>query len=292
MGEEKKDTPETVKGLPVTDDHSQILKQVEFYFSDQNLPHDKFLYKTTQQNDGWIPIATLATFSRMRRFRPLSAIVDALRESKELLEVSEDGEKVRRKIPLVEPKKEDKENAFARSIYAKGFPDETETTQVDLEKFFEEFGPVKQVRLRRTDDKKFKNSVFVEFSKLEDAEKFLALDPKPKYGDNELITMSKQAYVEMKAAEHGFAVNANGKRTRKFNAFKDQKRPGGRPERENKRPRRGGPNDRNKEREAKAAAEASKEEPKEESKEETKTDESKDTEKTDATAEEKTEAQS
>lgn len=35
------------------------------------------------------------------------------------------------------------------------------------------------------------NSVFCEFSTADEAEKFLALDPKPKYGDNELLTMSK-----------------------------------------------------------------------------------------------------
>lgn len=207
--------------LPASSDPEEILKQVEFYFSDQNLPNDRFLYTTAESNDGWVPISTIACFSRMRRFQPFTAIVDALKQSKELLEVSEDNELVRRKIPLVAPKPEQKQNAFARSIYAKGFGEETETTQFDLEKFFETFGAVKQVRLRRSDDKKFKGSVFVEFEKLEDAEAFLALDPKPKYEDKELLAMSKKGYVDMKAAEHGFTNNAKGRKG-KFNAFKDQ----------------------------------------------------------------------
>lgn len=210
--------------LPISSDHAEILKQVEFYFSDQNLPTDKFLYKLTQTNDGWVPISTIACFSRMRRFQPFTEVVAALKESPELLEVSEDGELVRRKTPLVEPKPEQRANAFNRSVYAKGFGDETETTQFDIEKFFAGFGPVKQVRLRRTDDKKFKGSVFAEFENLSDADAFLALDPKPKYGETELLIMSKKGYVDMKAAEHGFTTDANGNNGRRsFNAFKDKK---------------------------------------------------------------------
>lgn len=253
-------------------DAGQILKQVEFYFSDQNLPKDKFLYKVTQQNNGWVPISTIASFSRMKKFRPVSAVVDALRQSKELLEVSEDGESVRRKLPLVEPKKEEIEAARARSIYAKGFPDESKGLQIELEKYFEGYAPVKEVRMRRTDDKKFKNSVFVEFSSVEDAKKFLEADPKPTYNGTELLTMSKNAYIEMKAAEHGFANNANGKRTKKFNAFRDQKkrnfddRRGGRGG-DNKRRKFDRPNNRNKEKEEQAKKEAE-EKPSEESKEE------------------------
>lgn len=208
--------------LPVSSDPAEILKQVEFYFSDQNLPTDKFLYTTAQSNDGWVPISTIACFSRMRRFQPFTAIVDALKTSPELLEVSEDNELVRRKIPLVAPEPQQVANAFQRSIYAKGFGEEQDTTQFDIEAFFETFGKIKLVRLRRTDDKKFKGSVFVEFESLDDAQAFLALDPKPQYQGKELLTMSKKGYVDMKAAEHGFTNNARGSRKNKFNAFKDQ----------------------------------------------------------------------
>lgn len=253
--------PTEKKEETTSTDPEEILKQVEFYFSDQNLPKDKFLFKTTQQNDGWVPISTIATFSRMRKFRPLSAVVDALKQSKELLEVSEDEESVRRKIPLVEPKKEQIEEARKRSIYAKGFPDEHKDLQVELEKYFEKYGPVKEVRMRRTDDKTFKNSVFVEFATVDDATKFLEADPKPAFNDNELLTMSKNAYIEMKAAEHGFANNANGRKSKKFNAFKDQKKRGfnDRNGDNNKRRRfNNRSNDRNKEKEEQAKNEEGK----------------------------------
>ncbi|VVT44026.1 uncharacterized protein SAPINGB_P000265 [Magnusiomyces paraingens] len=234
--------------LPASSDPKEILKQVEFYFSDQNLPKDKFLLGLTKENEGWIPISTIATFSRMRRFSPLETIVAALRESEDLLEVSENGELVRRKTPLDESAatSESSSNttekkpvskgaqAFARSIYAKGFGEETSASQYDIEKYFEAFAPVTQVRLRRADDKKFKGSVFVEFANLEDAQRFLAQDPKPSYNGNDLLTMSKAAYVDMKSAEHGFNKNAKGGNRRGGN-FNKKRRFDGNRNKENKK---------------------------------------------------------
>src|SRR5271156_6722036 len=86
--------------LPQSSDQAEIVKQVEFYFSDANLPRDKFLWNLTQadpKKQGWVPIRQIASFKRMQRFNPLENIVKALRTSEELLEVSEDGTFVRRK---------------------------------------------------------------------------------------------------------------------------------------------------------------------------------------------------
>eukprot|EP00456_Euglypha_rotunda_P007909 TRINITY_DN11465_c0_g1_i10.p1 TRINITY_DN11465_c0_g1~~TRINITY_DN11465_c0_g1_i10.p1 ORF type:complete len:128 (+),score=16.74 TRINITY_DN11465_c0_g1_i10:117-500(+) len=75
----------------------KVLKQVEFYFSDSNLPKDKYLRGLAQAGDGWVPIATIATFKRMRQLTTdLNIVITALKQSKELLEVSTDGTKVRR----------------------------------------------------------------------------------------------------------------------------------------------------------------------------------------------------
>lgn len=203
----------------------EVLKQVEFYFSDSNLPKDKFLWRTVQSNqEGWVSISTIASFNRMKKFRPLSAVVDALKKS-EFLVVSENGEMIKRKNPILPPSDSDKQSRFQRSIYAKGFGEETPTTQEDLEAFFQPFGKINEVRLRRDDNKKFKESVFVEFADSEDAKKFLELSEKPKYKDNELLIMSKPAYVEMKANNENFGGNKNNKK-RKFNGFKNGKRGG------------------------------------------------------------------
>ena len=105
--------------LPKTSDASEILRQVEFYFSDANLPRDKFLWTLASdpKKQGWVPISSIASFKRMQRFQPNEAVVAALRQSKELLEVSEDGTAVRRKIPLVRPTTEKFEEINSRSLH-------------------------------------------------------------------------------------------------------------------------------------------------------------------------------
>ena len=106
--------------LPTTSDAAEILKQVEFYFSDANLPRDKFLWNLTQSDpkkEGWVSIQQIASFKRMQRFKPLENIVEALRTSKELLEVSEDGSSVRRKKPLVKPSDEVYKDINNRSLH-------------------------------------------------------------------------------------------------------------------------------------------------------------------------------
>lgn len=201
-----------------------VLKQVEFYFSDSNLPKDKFLWRTVQSNqEGWVSIATIASFNRMKKFRPLDKVVDALRESTFLV-VSEDGEMVRRKNPILPPKDSEKQLRFQRSVYAKGFGEETETTQETIEDWFRQFGKINEVRLRRNDSKEFKQSVFAEFADLEDAKKFVELNPKPEFNGKELeVIMSKPAYVEMKAQNENFGGNNNNNKNfkrKRFNGFK------------------------------------------------------------------------
>ena len=45
-----------------------IGKQVEFYFSDSNLPRDKFLSQRIRESqDGWIDLALIASFNRIKR---------------------------------------------------------------------------------------------------------------------------------------------------------------------------------------------------------------------------------
>lgn len=215
--------------LPKSEDAKEIRKQVEFYFSDSNLMTDKFLYTMVSENEGWAELRTVANFKRMRRFQPFTAVVEALRESTEL-DVDESGEKIKRKTEL---KPFTAANGpVSRSIYVKGFPEETKTLQIDIEKYFETFGEIKVVRLRRTDDGLFKGSVFVEFSTLEEQEAFLKkgggeAESKLKFEDSELEVMSKKAYLDMKEAQYGGKFpSGNGKKS--FNAFAKDNQKGGR----------------------------------------------------------------
>ena len=97
-----------------------------FYFSDSNLPNDRYLFTLTASNEpiyGWVPISVLASFSRMRAMGITAAdapfVAWALRRriaeegENTLLAVSEDGLNVRRKRVL----EKDGADLWARSAY-------------------------------------------------------------------------------------------------------------------------------------------------------------------------------
>ena len=183
------------------------MSQVEFYFSDSNLLTDKFLFTKVEGHENMpVPISTIHSFKRMRHFQPLSAVVDALKEST-VLNVVEDDTAIQRKTPLpeglvgkpmVEIQKVHEDKSMARSIYAKGFGEEQPSTQFDVEAFFARFGSTNSVRLRRSYLGTFKGSVFVEFDSEETQNAFLALNPKPQWKGNDLQIKSKKQYCDGK----------------------------------------------------------------------------------------------
>ena len=44
---------------------AKIVRQVEHYFGDYNLPRDKFLKETIQSDDGWVPMDVMMKFQRL-----------------------------------------------------------------------------------------------------------------------------------------------------------------------------------------------------------------------------------
>lgn len=185
-------------------------EQVEFYFSNSNLLQDQFLYSKVEGHLNLpVPISIIASFQRMRHFKPHSAIVAALKESK-TLNVVENDSCIQRKEALPENFKDKpmreivqvhEDEAMNRSVYAKGFGEEKPSTQFDIEAFFAEHGPTNSVRLRRGYDRTFKGSVFVEFDSEETQQAFLASDPKPKWKGSELIIKSKKQYCDDKVED-------------------------------------------------------------------------------------------
>ncbi|KAF7536710.1 hypothetical protein G7054_g4316 [Neopestalotiopsis clavispora] len=189
-----------VSDLPETSDPELIRRQVQFYFSDSNLPTDKFLSGLTGLGENKaVPLKTITSFKRMRRFQPYSAVVAALKDSKELEVEGAEGEETIKRKKAFDPSRRQKIDE--RSVYVKGFGEETPSTQFDIEAFFAQYGETNSVRLRRGDDQGFKGSVFVEFADQETADKFLALDPKPKWKEHDLLIMPKLEYVEQKNKE-------------------------------------------------------------------------------------------
>ena len=170
-----------------------------------------------------VPVKDMCKFKSMQRF-PYGAVIDALKgEHSRFLEVSgEPGQEVvKRKHAYVLGSMRAQQDA--NSIYAKGFGDEEPTTQFDLEAFFTQFFPINAVRLRRTNPQKmFKGSVFVEFQERESAEKFVALDPPPKWKDHDLLIMLKTTYMAGKSdAIRKGEIEPNRTRPNKFYEGRD-----------------------------------------------------------------------
>lgn len=148
-----------------------------------------------------VSLKKLHSFGRMRRFQPYSAVVAALKDSRFLNVTGEEGEEMVSRKVAYDPNTPVSKSE-SRSVYVKGFGDEEPSSQFDIEAFFAQFGSTNAVRLRRTPEKLFKGSVFVEWSDEETAQKFLALDPQPKWkGKHTLQVMSKTAYLEIKQQE-------------------------------------------------------------------------------------------
>ncbi|KAK6735139.1 hypothetical protein RB195_018371 [Necator americanus] len=45
--------------------NEKVVRQLEYYFGNINLPRDKFLQDSMKQDEGWVPINTLLTFNRL-----------------------------------------------------------------------------------------------------------------------------------------------------------------------------------------------------------------------------------
>lgn len=202
--------------------------QVEFYFSDSNLPTDKFMWESTEgEANKPMALKTICAFKRMRKFQPYSAVVAALRESSSLEISGEEGEEVvKRKKAYVSSTVSQKARLDA-TVYVKGFGEETQTTQFDIEAFFVPFGPVKMVKLRRTEQELFKSSVFVEFETAELADAFVSLDPKPTWKGGDLLIMKKLDYLQEKNRQikEGILEPSSGRRS---TFFEGKERGGGR----------------------------------------------------------------
>ena len=81
---------------------AEILRQVEWYFSDDNLPNDAHLLGFTgREGTNPVNIGLIMSFRKMKEFKPKSAVREALRISN-LVEVV-DNNHIRRRFPLTKP---------------------------------------------------------------------------------------------------------------------------------------------------------------------------------------------
>ncbi|KAJ1367343.1 hypothetical protein KIN20_028239 [Parelaphostrongylus tenuis] len=181
----------------------RVVRQLEYYFGNINLPKDKFLQDTIKNNEGWVPIKTLLTFNRLAAItKDADVISNAVKESNsEIICLSDDGLKIRRNTnnPLPENSLEYWQQVKHCTVYMKGF--EANTTLDEIMDFAKKYGRVENVLMRRTkQDRIFKGSVFVTYRTRAEAEE--AQKDDAKFGEIQLTKMMQDDYWTMKNQEN------------------------------------------------------------------------------------------
>ncbi|EDV31475.1 uncharacterized protein Dana_GF15376 [Drosophila ananassae] len=221
---QKEPAPAADEGTDFSKQERAIIRQVEYYFGDANLNRDKFLREQIGKNeDGWVPLSVLITFKRLASLSTdFEEIVAALNKSEEgLIQISEDKQSLRRhpERPIPEHNEERRKEIQERTAYAKGFPLESQMTE--LLDFFASYDKVVNITMRKHYDKptksyKFKGSIFLTFETKEQATDFLAKD-KVVYKERELLRKWQVDYLKEKQEEY---AQKNEKRKNKKEAAK------------------------------------------------------------------------
>ncbi|KAM3862094.1 lupus La protein [Diretmus argenteus] len=181
----------------------KVVRQIEYYFGDHNLPRDKFLKEQLQLDDGWVALETMLKFNRLKCITTdSSVIVGALQKSKTgLLEMSEDKTKIRRSPskPLPEVNDEYKDALKHKSVYIKGFP--LETNLDEIQEWLNGKGSIENIQMRRNLQRQFKGSVFLCFDTEEASKQFLERSDIKSFKDNDMLVLSREDYHAKKADE-------------------------------------------------------------------------------------------
>jgi len=186
---------------------SEILRQLDYYFGDFNLPKDKFLKNAIEEaKDGWVSLDVMLKFQRLANLSTDKDVIIKAAKNSKIVETNEEKQEIRRNpsLPLPEWNEETKKANIPKTVYAKGFEKE-KTTIDDLLKFFNQYEGVVNV-VRRTwgkdNERFFKGSTFVTFKDKESAQKFLDIE-EVKSPQGEVVTrMWQQDYFDMKDKEH------------------------------------------------------------------------------------------
>ncbi|CAH0548128.1 unnamed protein product [Brassicogethes aeneus] len=146
--------------------YNSILQQMEFYFSTSNLSKDRFLSQLISE-DPYIELSVFLSFNKLKKLTEnIEDIQKALSKS-ELIELSEDKLKVKRKTPL-----KVKENVDECTIYVENIKSEADHDWVKT--VFSEFGNVVYISIPKYKQSKAnKGFAFVEFETESEAQSAL-----------------------------------------------------------------------------------------------------------------------
>ncbi|KAJ1689794.1 hypothetical protein LUZ63_013949 [Rhynchospora breviuscula] len=122
-----------------------IVRQVEYYFSDENLPTDKFLLKYVKKNGrGSVPIGVIASFRKMKKLVKDPSLIEAALRTSSNLVVSEDGKTVRRlnPLPIIVERKDDK----LRTVVVENLPENY--SEEGIQQTFGEVGKIVKISIQ------------------------------------------------------------------------------------------------------------------------------------------------
>lgn len=101
VSDEAEDDSEDSEKILTQDEIQKIVKQAEFYLSEEYLMKNAYLLRqVARKRNGYLSIKFITSFKRMRELSPNWKTTAASLKLSEKLELSEDGLKVRRKTPL------------------------------------------------------------------------------------------------------------------------------------------------------------------------------------------------
>lgn len=183
----------------------RVLKQLEYYFSDENLVRGKFLQNQIKNSkEGWVHLNVLVKFKRLAEICNDWKLIGKLlkKSTSSVIEVSDDKQRVRRikNEPFLKKSTENIAQLVHRSAYVDGISKDLEIS--DLISFFELYS-AKHIIIRKYFDKlsktyKSKGSAFVTFSNREQCDEFLKKTIV--LNDCPLITMHQETFNENKRA--------------------------------------------------------------------------------------------
>lgn len=208
-GHKSEDEENAPSNSDLTKLEQDIIRQIEYYFSESNMRRDKFLIQKIEADEGkWVPVSVLLTFKRLKELTEDAKVVaDTMRKSNNgIVEVSEDNEKVRRHPdnPLPEFNEARRKELMNRTAYAKGFPLDSTMSTV-LQFINNNFEKVENVMMRKYFNQGeksylFKGSVYILFETKEAAEEFVKR-PDLKYNEKALLRYMQEEYLKVKRQE-------------------------------------------------------------------------------------------
>ncbi|KAH9385851.1 lupus La protein [Nematocida major] len=194
-------------------ENKEILRQVEFYFSDANIVRDEYLKRLMAANEGWAPLDVVNSFGKMKAFKKTVSELEEILKESDILCV-ESGS-VQRKAPIPSF---DQHKGEEKTLLVRNFP--TDYSLEDVQKaLIQHRDRIARIALRRDALKEFKGSVFVELKTKDDLEIFkeskLAIETTTD-SENE-GNAAKKAKIELEVVEAAeyFAKKRSEKRAEK-----------------------------------------------------------------------------